>query len=75
MKRKRGRPRKVDPNRKKITVEQALEMSREYWSQFGMEGHTKGTIYNLVCAEELHKEKRGKWILLFEDEVKKKLCG
>lgn len=75
MKRKVGRPPKIDPNRKKITVEQALEMSRRFWAQYDKKGHSRQHIYNLTCAGELSKEKHGKAILLFEDEVKAKLCG
>lgn len=75
IKRGRGRPPKVDPNRKKISVDQAVEITKEHWAKYKKAGYSKGYIYNLISAGELHAERHGKGVLLFEDEVRKRLCA
>lgn len=71
--RKRGRPPKAD--RKKISIDQALELSKNFWAQYGKPGYSKQHIYNLIHRKELSKEKHGKCVLVFEDEIIQKLCG
>ena len=73
MKRQRGRPPKID--RKKISVDQAVQITSDFWAQFGKKGYSKGYIYNMLSSGKLHKEVCGKGVLLYEDEVKEKLCG
>lgn len=75
IKRGRGRPAKVDPNRKRITVDQAVKITEKFWSQFDRPGYSKNTIYNLSAQGKLEKETHGRCILLFEDDVIRKLCG
>lgn len=75
MKRKPGRPIKVDPDAKKISVDQAVQITWEYWAQFGIKGYSKQYIYNLMSDGKLRRDTRGKGALLFEDEVREKLCG
>lgn len=75
IKRGRGRPAKVDPDRKRITVDQAVELVRIYWDQYGKPGYSKGYIYNLISSGKLQRTGPPKIALLFEDEVKEKLCG
>lgn len=75
IKRERGRPKKVDPNRKKITIDEAVRISAKHWAQYGMTGYSKKTIYNMSSAGKLEKEPHGKCVLLFEDDVIRKLCG
>jgi hypothetical protein len=75
MKRKPGRPHKVDPLRKKITIDQAVQMTEEFWSQYGKKGYSKQHIYNLISKGELNRESHSRCVLLFEDEVKQRLCG
>lgn len=72
---KRGRPIKDDPKRKKVTVDQAVELSRQYWSQYNKPGYSKGYVYNLISSGKLHRLGPPKIALLFEDEVLEKLCG
>lgn len=74
-KRGRGRPRKVDPNRKKITIDQAIELISAHWARYGKPGYSKGYIYNLISKGDLHREGPPKRALLFEDEVLERLCG
>lgn len=71
MKRKVGRP----SSRKKISVEQAVQLTKEYWAQYGRDGYSKGHIYNLIYKKELERTGPKNCALLFEDEVKEKLCG
>lgn len=71
----RGRPQKIDPNRRLISIDQAVQLTTEYWAAFGKKGYAKGSIYNLISAGKLHKQETGKGVLLFEDEIKEKLCG
>lgn len=71
----RGRPRKIDPTRKRVSVDQAVEITKEFWAQFQKKGYSKGYIYNLTANGTLSKEKHGRDILLYEDEVREKLCG
>lgn len=75
IKRSRGRPAKIDPSRKKITIDQAVEITRKFWAQFNRDGYSKGHIYNLSASGKLEKERHGKCVLLFEDDVIRKLCG
>lgn len=70
-----GRPAKIDPNRKKISVDQAVELTQKFWGQYGKKGYSKGYIYNLISSGDLHREDHGKFVLLYEDEVREKLCG
>jgi len=75
MKRGRGRPRRIDPSRKKISIDQAVQLTREYWAKFGKPGYSKGYIYNLISKGELHRDGPPNRALLFEDEVLERLCG
>lgn len=73
--RRPGRPRKIDVNRKQISIDQAVSLTKEFWKKFGKTGYSKGYIYNLISRGELARDSRGKGVLLFEDEVRAKLCG
>lgn len=70
-----GRPPKIDPNRKKVTIDQALEIIRAHWAQYDKPGYSRGYIYNLISSGKLHRVGPPKTALLFEDEVIEKLCG
>lgn len=71
----RGRPRKIDPSRKKLTLDQALELIRSHYAQYNLSGCSKQHLYNLISKGELEKERLGSHVLIYEDEVKKKFCG
>lgn len=73
--RKRGRPPKIDPAAKKISIDQAVELVRQYWAQYDMPGYSKGYIYNLISSGQLSRLGNKNRALLLEDEVKEKLCG
>jgi hypothetical protein len=66
---------KIDPTRKKITIDQAVELTAKFWSQYGKPGCSKGHIYNLISSGKLHRVGPPKRALLFEDEVIERLCG
>jgi hypothetical protein len=66
-----GRPSK----QKKITVDQAVQMTQEFWAQYDRKGYSKQYIYNLISANKLKSEHTGKYVFIFEDEVRQKLCG
>jgi excisionase family DNA binding protein len=72
---RRGRPPKVDPNRKKISMVQALQLIEENRSSRGLPGVSKGYLYNLISEGKLKSERLGKFVLLYEDEIRQKLCG
>lgn len=73
--RKPGRPRKKDPNRKLISIDQAVTMINEHFSQYGRKGYSKGYIYNLISEGKLHREGPPSMVLLDEQEIRDKLCG
>jgi len=75
MSKKVGRPKKLDPNRKRVTVEQAVQITKEFWAKFGRPGYSRGHIYNMISKGELDRTGPKSCALLYEDEIIEKLCG
>ncbi len=75
MKRKPGRPHKIDTDRKRISLDEALKFIATERAKVGLKPCSKGHLYNMISKGTLSKATHNFGVLLYEDEVREKLCG